>query len=617
MKMEVNRSWVLAILMTVVMVFAMIPQAAAPAYADQSGQDDPSHGDKIWFGGKIWRVLENPGVANDDTNTPGILLLSEYVLEERIWNDGAFDTNKPARECWDESTIRAYLQTEFEDSIYMSSTEKGAVLTAKKNDSEEIGGLDVPEANSGLSGDRFFLLNYYQAKANTQMFANNDDRIAYNENGEKKHWFTRTAGSRPGWEGMPERVSVAFGISLIGQGSWTPLSYYQSMGVRPAFYLEPGSVSEYNQDSDGIYVITFKDGTKSTRAMPLPTPSAENGSITVSPNRAVYGQEVTLTLEPDADYRVGTVSVLDDAGNNVNVVWLSDTQCKFSMTQNGIRSISGSFIPKISIQDAEVVLSDTNFTYSGDVQKPAIEKIGEELLTEGTDYTAEWSDDSSKDAGSYTVTLTGKGNYVGTTQAEYTIDKAVQTITAPAVSYIKTFGNKPFSLNAVTNGDGVLSYSSDKRDCATVDSSGKVTIKGAGTAKITVSAAEGKNYKKSGNVTIEIKVKKATNPLNIKPKAAGVKYSKLKKRAQTLKVSQVIRFVKKVSDKKTYKLFSAKKGKKSFSKYFKINWTTGKITVKKGLKKGIYKVKVGVKAKGNTNYRASDWKKVIFKIKVQ
>ncbi len=41
------------------------------------------------------------------------------------------------------------------------------------------------------------------------------------------------------------------------------------------------------------------------------------------------------------------------------------------------------------------------------------------------------------------------------------------------------------------------------------------------------------------------------------------------------------------------------KGSKSFKKYFKINKTTGKVTIKKNskMKKGTYKVKVKVKVK--------------------
>ena len=44
---------------------------------------------------------------------------------------------------------------------------------------------------------------------------------------------------------------------------------------------------------------------------------------------------------------------------------------------------------------------------------------------------------------------------------------------------------------------------------------------------------------------------------------------------------------------------------------------TGKVTVKKGLKKGTYNVKVKVKALGNNNYKASVTKTVTFKVKIK
>ncbi|MBQ3291816.1 MAG: leucine-rich repeat domain-containing protein [Mogibacterium sp.] len=110
---------------------------------------------------------------------------------------------------------------------------------------------------------------------------------------------------------------------------------------------------------------------------------------------------------------------------------------------------------------------------------------------------------------------------------------------------------------------------------------------------------------------------KYANPLKISGKTATVKYSKLKKKAQTLAVTKVIKFTKDAKDKKTYTISSAKKGKKSFKKYFKINKTTGKVTIKKGLKKGTYKVKVKVKALGNNDYYASGDKTVTFTVKVK
>ena len=57
--------------------------------------------------------------------------------------------------------------------------------------------------------------------------------------------------------------------------------------------------------------------------------------------------------------------------------------------------------------------------------------------------------------------------------------------------------------------------------------------------------------------------------------------------------------------------------KSKFKKYFAVNTKTGKITVKKGLKKGTYKVKVKVKAAGNANYKASKEKTVTVTVKVK
>ena len=98
--------------------------------------------------------------------------------------------------------------------------------------------------------------------------------------------------------------------------------------------------------------------------------------------------------------------------------------------------------------------------------------------------------------------------------------------------------------------------------------------------------------------------------MKIKAKTATVKRSAVKEKAQTLAVSKVIAFTNKGQGAKTYV-------KKSGNNKITINKTTGKVTVKKGLKKGTYKVKVKVKAKGNTNYKASAVKTVTFTIRIK
>lgn len=183
---------------------------------------------------------------------------------------------------------------------------------------------------------------------------------------------------------------------------------------------------------------------------------------------------------------------------------------------------------------------------------------------------------------------------------------------------------KSFTLSASVTPAGATNkdvlFSSSDPSVASVDASGNVTGKKEGKAVITVKTAQGR-MTASCTVTVSkavaATVTKAANPLKIGAKTAVVKYSKLKKKNQTLKVTKVIKFTKKINDKKNYKLYSAKKGKKSFKKYFKISKTTGKVTVKKGLKKGTYKVKVKVKALGNANYKPSAWKTVTFKVRVR
>jgi endo-1,4-beta-xylanase len=83
----------------------------------------------------------------------------------------------------------------------------------------------------------------------------------------------------------------------------------------------------------------------------------------------------------------------------------------------------------------------------------------------------------------------------------------------------------------------------------------------------------------------------------------------VKKKAQSLKVSKVVKFSNKGVGTLSYK-------KKSGNKKIAINKKTGKVTVKKGLKKGTYKVKVAIKAAGNGNYNAKTIN-VTFKVKVK
>ena len=115
-----------------------------------------------------------------------------------------------------------------------------------------------------------------------------------------------------------------------------------------------------------------------------------------------------------------------------------------------------------------------------------------------------------------------------------------------------------------------------------------------------------------GSTKAAYKIKKAANPLSFKAattKTVTVKYSKVKKKAQTLAASKLFTFKKKGKGTVTFT-------KVSGSKKITINKKTGKVTLKKGIKKGTYKLKVKVKAAGNAYYKAAS-KTITLKLRVK
>ena len=100
---------------------------------------------------------------------------------------------------------------------------------------------------------------------------------------------------------------------------------------------------------------------------------------------------------------------------------------------------------------------------------------------------------------------------------------------------------------------------------------------------------------------------KKANTLVVNTKATAVKASAVKKKSQTIKPTKVFT-ISKAQGKVTYKKLSGSKGISISSK--------GIITVKKGTKKGTYKLKITVTAAGNEKYKAKTQKvTVIVKVK--
>lgn len=155
----------------------------------------------------------------------------------------------------------------------------------------------------------------------------------------------------------------------------------------------------------------------------------------------------------------------------------------------------------------------------------------------------------------------------------------------------KKYGDKAFSLGAKAK--TTLTYKSSNTKIATVDRKGKVTIKAAGTVKITINAKATSTYKAATAKVLTIKIAKKAPTIKTKIGTKNLSYNALKKKAQVFTLGTSVNS----KGTLTYKKLSG-------SSAVSVNSKTGKLTVKKGLKKGTYRVKVQIKSAAKGNYTA-------------
>lgn len=175
-----------------------------------------------------------------------------------------------------------------------------------------------------------------------------------------------------------------------------------------------------------------------------------------------------------------------------------------------------------------VELSANAFTYNGKVQRPTILAIGGKALREGKDYTVNWSDASSKNAGTYSMEVILRGGYIGNATVTYTINKAGNTLTAKGkkvkvkMSKLRKKAQKIARNKAVKVSEpkGTISYrkvsvskKKFKKRFKVDAETGKITVKkntkrGTYKVKVKVTAAGDANHKAaSRTVTVKVRVR--------------------------------------------------------------------------------------------------------------
>ena len=232
-------------------------------------------------------------------------------------------------------------------------------------------------------------------------------------------------------------------------------------------------------------------------------------------------KNVTATVYYPYTDKTWSLDILRDYGGNITwVPWDPKTNSP----------------AKRSLALCDIKITEQKYTYDGTEKTPEMVIMdGNYTLQKNTDYTVKCSNNIN--AGNAELEITGAGNYSGTYKAGFLIEQTEPSLKFDKKTITVKYGTKPFLcvLSEKTT-DGTITYSSSNPKVAVVDpTTGKVTIKGGGTAAIMVYAAKGTNYT-SGSTFCTIKVTKRSNTI----KASNIRrtwYAKARKISINAKAS--------------------------------------------------------------------------------
>lgn len=258
---------------------------------------------------------------------------------------------------------------------------------------------------------------------------------------------------------------------------------------------------------------------------------------------------VKYTINPDnatftsVDWKVSDTSIvsLGYVGNVMNIEALKEGECDITVTtKNGKKAVchivvkkagdhkydstiekastskDGKIIDKCSrcgdvkvaqiiSHPTNVVLNNSNFVYDGKVKTPTVTVTSADGKTvDSANYDISYAN-GRKDAGTYDVKVTFKGNYTGSLTTKFTIAKANQSLKIKSPKKKMKVGAKAKIKIKANKGHGKVTYKVSNKKIAKIKKGKLVALK-KGKVKLTVTLKATKNYKQK-KVTITIKVK--------------------------------------------------------------------------------------------------------------
>ena len=190
-----------------------------------------------------------------------------------------------------------------------------------------------------------------------------------------------------------------------------------------------------------------------------------------------------------------------DENGEVSAVGCGTTLIKVT-TEDG--DITASCIVNVgtNIKDVEITLSKNEFDYNGNNIEPdiVVENDGY-ILQKNRDYIVEYNNNIY--AGKGQICVKGMGNYYGTVEKSFVINKANQTLTV-VIPSDEIFVGEIFQI--YVTGIGKITYSSEDDTIVMINSDGKIVALKEGTADIVITA-EGDSNHNVANKTITVSVK--------------------------------------------------------------------------------------------------------------
>lgn len=203
--------------------------------------------------------------------------------------------------------------------------------------------------------------------------------------------------------------------------------------IKVTDYSLTGNKAGNYELNNAEYEITGVEIAKRTTTV---TPSYKNPVKLYDGTTAAIKESVSFTYSNAVDDNViedFTVRYSDKNAGSPNIVIEIEPNANYYIAQTSY-TISATINAKaLDAEGIKLGLNTTAFTYTGETQVPTLvthtDIFGDDTsytLIEGTDYTV--NVEKGVGAGTYHVTVTGKGNYAETVQLAYTIEKSDFTV---------------------------------------------------------------------------------------------------------------------------------------------------------------------------------------------